>query len=89
MSGSSGIDARLFDGCGVPSGSSTSHITSIAFARPGSGKSATGCRKQSELEPSACRVELPSKFHTGRSSSVGSPSNATIFVFERRFGVGS
>jgi hypothetical protein len=81
--------ARLFEGCGVPSGSSTSHITRYAFLRAGSGKSATGSRKQSEFEPSACLVELPSKFQTGRSSSVGSPSSSTIFVFERRFGTGS
>ena len=81
--------ARLLDGCGVPSGSSTSHMTSIAFVRPGSGKSATGCSRQSELEPSAWRVELPSKFQTGRSFSAGSSASSTIFVLLRRFGTGS
>ena len=89
MPGSSGIVARLFDGCGVPSGSSTSHITSIPLVRAGSGKSATGCRRQSELEPSACWVELPSKFQIGSSSSVGATVNDSIFVLLRRFGTGS
>ncbi len=36
--GSSGIVARLLLGCGVPSGSSTSHMTSTPFSRAGSGK---------------------------------------------------
>ena len=89
MPGSSGIVARLFDGCGVPSGRSTSHITSMPLRRAGSGKSATGCSTQSELAPSAWRVELPSKFQTGSSSSVGVPANSTIFVLLRRFGTGS
>src|SRR5262249_22736735 len=60
-----------------------------AFARPGSGKSATGWRRQSEFEPSACCVELPSKFQTGSSSSVGSSESSTIFVLLRRFATGS
>ena len=64
-------------------------MTSSAFSRAGSGNEATGCRKQSELEPSACRVELPSKFQTGSSSSVGVSANAAIFVLLRRLGVGS
>ena len=41
-------------------------MTSRPFARAGSGNSATGCSRQSELEPSACRVELPSKFQIGQ-----------------------
>src|SRR5690348_5200264 len=64
-------------------------MTSIAFVRAGSGNSATGCRRQSEFEPSAWRVELPSKFQTGRSSTVGSSPSSTIFVLLRRFGTGS
>jgi hypothetical protein len=56
-------------------------MTSIPFFRAGSGKTATGCRKQSEFEPSACRVELPSKFQRGSSASAGSASKSTIFVF--------
>ena len=55
----------------------------------GSGKTATGCSMQSELLPSACRVELPSKPHIGSSSSVGNTSNSSIFVLPRRFGTGS
>ena len=89
MSGSSGIVARLLLGCGVPSGSSTSHITSTPFVRAGSGKSATGLRTQSELLPSACRVELPSKPQSGSSSSVGKLSYSSIFVLPRRLGTGS
>ena len=57
--------------------------------RAGSGNSATGWSRQSEFVPSACRVELPSKFQTGRSSSAGSAANSTIFVLLRRFGTGS
>ena len=60
-----------------------------AGAGPGPGKSATGCSRQSELEPSACCVELPSKFQTGRSSRVGATVNDSIFVLLRRFGTGS
>ncbi len=89
MSGSSGIVARLLLGCGVPSGSSTSHITSTPFVRAGSGKSATGFRTQSELLPSAWRVELPSKPQSGSSSSVGKRANSSIFVLPRRLGTGS
>ena len=87
--GSSGIVARLFDGCGVPSGSMTSHITRAPFSRAGSGKSATGCSMQSESLPSAWRVELPSKPQIGSSSRVGNSSNSTTFVFPRMFGTGS
>ena len=64
-------------------------MTRRPWLRAGSGKSATGLRKQSELEPSAWRVELPSKFHSGSWSSVGSVSKSTIFVLPRRFGTGS
>src|SRR5262245_30940423 len=44
---------------------------------------------QSELLPSACRVELPSKPHIGSCSSVGKTSNSSILVLPRRFGTGS
>ena len=81
--------AREFDGCGVPSGSMTSHSTIAAFSQAGSGKSATGWSMQSELWPSACRVELPSKPHCGSSSSVGNVSNDSTLVLPRRFGTGS
>src|SRR5439155_19124066 len=64
-------------------------MTSTALARAGSGKSATGCNTQSELDPSACFVELPSKFQTGSCPRLGSPASSTIFVLLRRFGVGS
>ena len=58
--------ARLFEGCGVlPSGIMTSHITNAPLMRAPSGKTATGLRTQSELLPSACMVELPSKPHSG------------------------
>src|SRR6195256_3294589 len=81
--------ARLFDACGVtPSGIMTSHITSAPFVRAESGKTRTGLRTQSELWPSACMVELPSKPHSGSCSSVGNESNSLIWVLPRRFGVG-
>src|SRR5882757_6297504 len=81
--------ARLFEGCGVsPSGIMTSHITSAPFLRSLSGKTLTGFRTQSELLPSACMVELPSKPHRGSCSSVGNESNSLICVLPRRFGVG-
>ena len=57
---------------------STSHMTSAPFLRVESGKTATGLsRAVAELRPSACWVELPSKFHIGNSSSLGKPSNST------------
>src|SRR5882672_1862217 len=49
---------------------------------------ATGLRTQSELCPSACMVELPSKPHNGSCSSVGKLSNALICVLPRKLGVG-
>jgi hypothetical protein len=62
--------ARVLDGCGVtPSGIMTSHITSTPFLRVLSGYTATGLSMQSELRPSACWVELPSKPHSGSSNS--------------------
>jgi len=64
-------------------------MTRRPWLRAGSGKSATGLRKQSELEPSAWRVELPSKFQSGNCSTVGSAAKSTIFVLLRRFGTGS
>src|SRR6476620_7526347 len=49
---------------------------------------ATGLSTQSELWPSACRVELPSKPHSGSCSRAGNESNSLIWVLPRRFGVG-
>ena len=81
--------ARLFDGCGVlPSGIITSHITSTPLVRAPSGNTATGFSTQSELWPSACMVELPSKPHSGSCSSVGKLSNSLSWVLPRRFGTG-
>ena len=81
--------ARLLDGCGVlPSGIMTSHITSTPFLRSLSGYTATGLSTQSELRPSACMVELPSKPHSGSCSSDGKLSNSLICVLPRRFGTG-
>src|ERR1700693_1573045 len=81
--------ARLFDGCGVrPSGIMTSHNTMAPFVRWLSGKTRTGFRTQSELLPSACMVELPSKPHKGSCSSDGKLSYSLICVFPRRLGTG-
>ena len=55
---------------------------------PGRGRARPAAAGSPSCEPSACRVELPSKFQTGRSSSVGATVNATIFVLLRRFGTG-
>src|SRR6266481_3956640 len=49
---------------------------------------ATGLSTQSELWPSACRVELPSKPHSGSWAGVGNESNSLICVLPRKFGVG-
>ena len=49
---------------------------------------ATGLSTQSELWPSACRVELPSKPHSGSCSRVGNELNSLIWVWPPRFGVG-
>src|SRR4051812_40950942 len=43
---------------------------------------------QSELFPSACMVELPSKPQLGRSARVGGLSNAFISVLPRNSGIG-
>src|SRR5246127_3313463 len=81
--------ARLLDACGVlPSGIMTSHMTSTPLVRAASGKTATGLSTQSELWPSACMVDEPSKPHSGSCSSVGNESNSLICVLPRRFGVG-
>src|SRR6202142_2813130 len=81
--------ARLVEGCGVlPSGIITSHITRMPSVRAASGNTATGLRTQSELLPSACMVELPSKPHSGSCSSVGNESKALICVLPRRLGIG-
>src|SRR6202008_4851503 len=81
--------ARLFETCGVlPSGIITSHITSTPLVRAASGNTATGLSTQSELWPSACMVDEPSKPHSGSCSSVGNEANSLICVLPRRFGVG-
>src|SRR5215831_21372038 len=81
--------ARLLVECGVlPSGIMTSHMTSTPLARAASGKTATGFSTQSELWPSACKVEEPSKPHSGSCSSVGNDANSLIWVLPRKFGVG-
>ena len=43
---------------------------------------------QSDLCPSACIVELPSKPHRGRSASVGAVANSLIVVLPRSSGMG-
>src|ERR1700687_4546149 len=81
--------ARLLVACGVlPSGIMTSHMTSTPLVRAPSGYTATGLSTQSELWPSACMVELPSKPHSGSCSSAGNESYSLICVLPRRFGVG-
>src|ERR1041385_1217566 len=81
--------ARLLVGCGVlPSGIMTSHMTSTPLVRAASGKTATGFSTQSELWPSACKVEEPSKPQSGSCSSVGKDANSLIWVLPRKFGVG-
>ena len=67
---SSSIVALPFDTWGVESGFSTSVITRYPFSLTGSGKIATGFNRQSEDPPSACLVELPSKFQIGQSSNL-------------------
>ncbi len=82
--------ARPLEGCGVsPSGIMTSHMTRAAFLRVLSGNTETGFSTQSELRPSAWRVELPSKPHSGSWSSAGKASNSLICVLPRRFGTGT
>src|SRR6185503_18151429 len=83
------MPAREWLGCGVlPSGIMTSHMTSTPFFLVVSGYTATGLSMQSELRPSACRVELPSKPHIGSCSSLGKLSKSLTCVLPRRFGVG-
>src|ERR1700733_13605737 len=86
---SSRMVARLFDACGVtPSGIMTSHNTMAPLVRSLSRKTRTGFRTQSELLPSACLVELPSKPHNGSCSSDGKLSYSLICVLPRRLGTG-
>jgi hypothetical protein len=78
-------NARVLVSCGVMSGSSTSHITSLCgLPRIGSGHENTGRSTQSELLPGAWFVLEPSKPQIGRSA----PS-ASTFVFDRNRAVGS
>ena len=81
--------ARLLDVCGVlPSGIMTSHSTSTPFVRAGSSTARIGFSTQSELWPSACWVDEPSKPHSGSCSSDGRELNSLTSVLPRRFGVG-
>src|SRR3984957_15189566 len=80
--------ARALVECGVPSGCMTSLRTRYASLRLASGYRATGFSTQSELLPSACIVELPSKPQFGRSESVGGFSNALRRVLPRSSGTG-
>ena len=76
--------ARVLVACGVMSGSSTSHSTSMSSPpRIGSGHENTGCSTQSELEPGAWFVLEPSKPQIGSSA----PS-ARILVLDRSRGRG-
>ena len=60
----------------------TSHITSDAILAGGVGEhDETGLSTQSELLPSACWVELPSKPHKGSCSRVGKP----VVLLDLRF----
>src|ERR1700761_1410286 len=79
----------MLEGCGEPSGCITSLRTMYELPdRPASGYRATGFRMQSELLPSACMVELPSKPQRGRSASVGAVANSLIVVLPRSSGTG-
>src|ERR1700722_8736602 len=80
--------ARALVECGVPSGCMTSARTRYPFVRLASGYRATGFSTQSELLPSACMVELPSKPQLGRSERVGGFSNALRRVLPRSSGTG-
>src|SRR6201986_2077384 len=78
----------MFVECGVPSACSTSLKTIYASFRLASGYRATGLSTQSELLPSACIVELPSKPQVGKSASTGGLSNVFRVVFPRNSGTG-
>jgi hypothetical protein len=65
-----------------------SHITSTPFLRVESGYTATGLSTTSELLPSACCVELPSKPHKGNSASFGKLPNSLICVLLRKLASG-
>src|ERR1700733_14119911 len=80
--------ARLFDACGSPVGSMTSHIPRAPLRRPPSGETATGLRMQSEFEPLAWLVDEPSKPQSGSCSSVGNESKSLSWVLPRRLGAG-
>ena len=85
FSASSADLRRVFVLCGVMSGCSTSHMTSLSpSARRGSGQAKTGWSTQSESLPSAWFVLEPSKPQIG-----GSLPSSTIFVLLRSSGVGS
>src|SRR5208282_817789 len=86
--GSFSMVARALVECGVPSACITSLRTRYAFERVASGYSATGFSTQSELLPSACMVELPSKPQLGISARVGGCSNDLSRLLPRRPGTG-
>src|SRR3990172_9549935 len=76
--------ARVFEGCGFMSVSSTSLRTSLLSPpRSGSGQTNTGLRTQSEFDPGAWLVLDPSKPQIGGSCPTG-----TILVLDRSFAVG-
>src|ERR1700676_1794455 len=66
----------------------TSLRTIYASLRLPSGYRAAGFSTQSELLPSACMVELPSKPQLGRSARVGGCSYALSSVLPRSSGTG-
>src|SRR3984957_365263 len=80
--------ARALVECALRSGCRTSLRTMYASLRLASGYRATGFNTQSELFPSACIVELPSKPQLGRSAKVGAWSNTLIAVLPRSSGTG-
>ena len=63
-------------------------MTSAAFARAGSRKIATGLSTQSELLPSAWRVELPSKPQSGQLVERREASNSSTLVLPAQVGHG-
>jgi hypothetical protein len=63
-------------------------MMSTPFVLAASGKTATGFNTQPELWPSACRVDEPSKPHSGSCSKVENAANSLIWVLPRKFGVG-